>query len=208
MGHEQDVANPPGDQKAAERVGTLSLTNAQSDRLDKLLGDTPGQLAKTMQVKGNRLQDLHPCYPALPACSPVTGLKDFVCVIGGASRGIGQGIAVRFATSGAKVCVLGRSDGQISTGPGTLSDVVLQVNAVGGEGLAVQCDLSKPEQVPEAIAKIVKKFERIDVLVNNASALYPIGVEYVDEKRLTRASSAGARSSPRRSRRRRARRSS
>ena len=72
-----------------------------------------------------------------------------VCVIGGASRGIGQGISVRFAVGGATVCVLGRSDGKIVTGPGTLSNVVSQIDAVGGKGkgLAVQCDLSKAEQV-------------------------------------------------------------
>ena len=106
-----------------------------------------------------------------------------VCVVSGASRGIGQGIAVRFARSGAKVCVIGRSDGLVLTGPGTLSDVVSQINAVGSEGFAVQCDLTKPAQVSEAIRKIIARFGRIDVLVNNASALYPVGLEAVDEKR-------------------------
>ena len=47
----------------------------------------------------------------------------------------------------------------------------------------VPCDLSKPEQVADAVRKIVARFGRIDVLVNNASALYPVGVESVDEKR-------------------------
>eukprot|EP00966_Prymnesium_polylepis_P241960 5595477-Prymnesium_polylepis.1 len=64
-------------------------------------------------------------------------------------------MAVRYAKAGATVCVLGRSDGKIVTGPGTLSNVVEQIVAVGGKGLAVQCDLSKPEQVGEAIQKIV-----------------------------------------------------
>ena len=54
---------------------------------------------------------------------------------------------MRFGKSGAKVSVMGRSEGAVSWGPGTLSDVVQQVNAVGGEGLAVPCDLSRSEQI-------------------------------------------------------------
>ena len=166
----------------AEQQGKRSMVNSQSDRLDKLLSNTPGLLATTAAKPGNREADLHPCVGALPAGSP-HGLKGKVCAIGGASRGIGQGIAVRFGKAGAKVCVLGRSDGKIVTGPGTLSNVVAQVKSVGGDGLAVQCDLSKPEQVGEGIRKIIAKHGRIDVLVNNASALFPVGVEAVDEKR-------------------------
>ena len=113
----------------------------------------------------------------------MNGLKNMVCVIGGASRGIGHGMAVRFAMSGAKVAVLGRSDGAVSTGPGTLSDVVRQIEAVGGEGLAVQCDLSKEEQVRQAVQTIVAKWSELDVVVNNASALFPYGLLEVDEKR-------------------------
>ena len=167
---------------AASKTGQRSLKNAQSDRLEVLLNDTPAMLAHTQQVMHNREVDLHPCVQVLPAGQPV-GLRGKVCVIGGASRGIGQGIAVRFGQSGAKVCVLGRSDGMIVTGPGTLSNVVTQINGVGGQGLAVQCDLTKPEQIDEAMRKIMAAHDRVDVLVNNASALYPVGVEKVDEKR-------------------------
>jgi citronellol/citronellal dehydrogenase len=115
----------------------------------------------------------------------VRGLNNKVCVIGGASRGIGQGMAVRFAIAGAYVCVLGRSDGKVVTGPGTLSGVVEQIDAVGGKGkgFKVQCDVQKGDQVDAAIRKIVDKFGKIDVSVNNASALYPVGVEAVDERR-------------------------
>ena len=161
-------------------MGKRSLRNAQSDHLEALLADTPGILGRTAAVLGNRAVDLHPC--VTPA-KPTMGLNDKVCVIGGASRGIGQGIAVRFGKAGAKVCVMGRSDGKIITGPGTLSEVVSQINKVGGKGLAVQCDLGKPEQVTEAIKKITTAYGRIDVLVNNASALYPEGVEAINTKR-------------------------
>jgi NAD(P)-dependent dehydrogenase (short-subunit alcohol dehydrogenase family) len=120
---------------------------------------------------------------AAQASDAPRGLENAICVIGGASRGIGQGIAVRFAKARATVCVLGRSDGKIVTGPGTLSDVVEQIESVGGKGLAVQCDLRDPAQVAAAVQKIIALHGRVDVLVNNASALYPVGVEAVDEKR-------------------------
>ena len=160
------------------------MANAQSQRLHQLLDDTPRILEYTAAVAGNREQDLHPCVSAPRGVeSIVLGLRGKTCVIGGASRGIGQGIAVRFGKSGANVCVLGRSDGNIVTGPGTLSNVVAQINSVGGDGFAVQCDLTKTEQVAEAIRRIVEQYGCIDVLVNNASALYPDGVELVSEKR-------------------------
>ena len=183
LGPAKYVPPPPPTEKTgveAAAMGKRSLKNAQSDHLAALLADTPGILGRTAAVLGNRAVDLHPC--VTPA-KPTMGLNDKVCVIGGASRGIGQGIAVRFGKAGAKVCVMGRSDGKIITGPGTLSEVVSQINKVGGKGLAVQCDLGKPEQVTEAIKKITTAYGRIDVLVNNASALYPEGVEAINTKR-------------------------
>jgi NAD(P)-dependent dehydrogenase (short-subunit alcohol dehydrogenase family) len=160
------------------------IKNAQSDRLDKLQADTVALLRETVAEVGNRPQDLHQgCHQSLPRTSPVLGLKGMVCVIGGASRGIGQGIAVKFASAGAKVCVLGRSDGKVVTGPGTIGDVALQCERAGGEGLAVQCDVSDAASVQRAIDTIVAAHGIIDVVVPNASALFPYGVEAIDEKR-------------------------
>ena len=155
--------------------GKGPLENAQSGKLDQLLDNVPKLLAITAEVAGNRDVDLHPCGKP--------GLDGKICVISGASRGIGQGIAVRFAKGGATVCVMGRSDGTTSWGPGTLSNVVAQAEEVRGAGLAVQCDLSKPDEIHMAVDKIIGKYGRIDVLVNNASAHYGHGVADLDEKR-------------------------
>jgi len=167
----------------ASGMGSLTLTNAQSDRLDSLYKNLDELYTSTCKVKGNRTEDLHQCFPVLSKKTPVLGLKGMVCVIGGASRGIGHGIAVRFGRAGAKVCVLSRSDGKVVTGPGTIGDVVRQVEEAGGEGLAVSCDVSKPASVDSAVETILGQFKCIDVVVNNASALYPYGVERIDEKR-------------------------
>ena len=71
----------------------------------------------------------------------------------------------------------GRSDGKVVTGPGTLSNVVTQIDAVGGKGkgMAVQCDLSKPDQVGEAIGRIVAQLGRIDVLCEQRIGAVPGG---------------------------------
>jgi NAD(P)-dependent dehydrogenase (short-subunit alcohol dehydrogenase family)/3-oxoacyl-(acyl-carrier-protein) synthase len=164
------------------KQGSLTLENDQSDQLNRLLSHVPQLLAQTAQVPGNQEVDLHPC-TSLPSIENVRALNSVVCIVSGASRGIGQGIAVRFGKAGRIVSVLGRSEGTVSWGPGTLSEVVKQINAVGGEGLAVACDVSKPAHISEAVKRIVEKFGRIDVLVNNAAAHYTMGVESLDEKR-------------------------
>jgi len=156
-----------------------------SDDLQKLMADLPGMLKATGEVQGNTLTDLHPHYASMSKKLPILGLKGMTVAIGGASRGIGQGIALRCAKAGANVCVLGRSDGKVSFGPGTLSAVVEQINSLGGKGLAVACDLTKSEQVVDAVKKIVAAFTTIDVLVNNASALFPYGLEGINFKYFT-----------------------
>ena len=67
-------------------------------------------------------------------------------------------------------------------GPGTLSNVVAQIEAVNGKGLAVQCDLTKPEQVGEAVRKIVAAYGRVDVLVNNGGGQFFSPAEAISDK--------------------------
>jgi 2-deoxy-D-gluconate 3-dehydrogenase len=90
--------------------------------------------------------------------------KDKVVVVTGASRGIGQAIAVAFAREGAKVVGVARSD---------LSGTASQVKTVGGEFVAVNADLSKTTQKAAAdlVARILKQTGRIDALVNNAGII-------------------------------------
>ncbi|MDX2178047.1 MAG: SDR family oxidoreductase [Bryobacteraceae bacterium] len=90
-------------------------------------------------------------------------------VVTGASTGIGQAIAVRFAREGANVAVNYRS------GPGEAEATRVQVNeaclAARGGGcrdLIVQADISKEDQVREMFAAVVREFGSIDILVNNA----------------------------------------
>jgi 3-oxoacyl-[acyl-carrier protein] reductase len=89
-------------------------------------------------------------------------LKEKVALITGASQGIGRATALAFAASGAKVAVAAR---QVAK----LEDLVKEIEAAGGEALAVPLDVADPAQVKTAFAAVLEKFGKLDVLVNNAA---------------------------------------
>jgi 3-oxoacyl-[acyl-carrier protein] reductase len=89
-------------------------------------------------------------------------LKDKVALVTGASQGIGRAIALAFAASGSKVAVAAR---QVAK----LDDLVKEIEAAGGEALAVPLDVADPAQVKTAFAAVLAKFGKLDVLVNNAA---------------------------------------
>ena len=84
-----------------------------------------------------------------------------VAIVAGAGRGIGRATAELFAAEGAKVAVL-------SLTPANVNAVVAHIQSKGGTALGVVCDLSFGEQIAEAVAKVVRTFGGIDVLVNVA----------------------------------------
>ena len=89
-------------------------------------------------------------------------LKDKVALVTGASQGIGRAIALAFAASGSKVAVAARQTAK-------LDDLVKEIEAAGGEALAVPLDVADPAQVKTAFAAVLAKFGKLDVLVNNAA---------------------------------------
>ncbi len=92
--------------------------------------------------------------------------------ITGASRGIGKAIAVRAARDGANVVIAAKSNVPNPKLPGTIHSAAEEVERAGGRALAVPCDIRDEEQVRAAVARGVERFGGIDVLVNNASAIY------------------------------------
>ncbi|GGZ65498.1 short chain dehydrogenase [Lysobacter xinjiangensis] len=93
-------------------------------------------------------------------------------VITGASRGIGRAIALRAAADGANVAILAKSGVPNPKLPGTIHTVAEEVRLGGGNPLALQCDIREEEQVRAAVAATVDAFGGIDILVNNASAIW------------------------------------
>ena len=115
--------------------------------------------------------------------------------ITGASRGIGLAIALRAARDGANVAIAAKSAVPNPKLPGTIHTAVDAVNAAGGRGLALKCDIREEDQVRAAVAATVDTFGGIDILVNNASAIWLRGTLDTPMKRFDLMQQVNARGS-------------
>lgn len=96
------------------------------------------------------------------AMKPIIHLEGKVAIITGASRGIGEAIALGFASQGARVVLASRKiDG--------VSAVAEQIKAQGGQALAVACHTGKTDQIKALVEAAIAEFGQVDVLVNNAA---------------------------------------
>ena len=110
-------------------------------------------------------------------------LKDKTIFITGASRGIGLAIAERCARDGANIVIAAKSDRKHPRLEGTIHDAAEAVEKAGGKALAVKCDIRDEENVEAAVAQAAEHFGGIDIVVNNASAIYPRGTADTPMKR-------------------------
>jgi citronellol/citronellal dehydrogenase len=96
-----------------------------------------------------------------------------VALVTGASRGIGEAIAARFADEGAAVAVSART---VEEGdhplPGSISGTVASIVDSGGAAVAIAADLSKPEDRRRLVEETERQLGPIDILVNNAAITY------------------------------------
>ncbi|MBI2930811.1 MAG: NAD(P)-dependent oxidoreductase [Planctomycetes bacterium] len=104
--------------------------------------------------------------------------------ITGASRGIGRAIALRCAHDGANVVIAAKTTESHPKLPGTIHDTAREVEAAGGNALAVQLDVREAERFPEAVQQTVSRFGGIDILVNNAGAITLLPVETLPLRKL------------------------
>ena len=86
-----------------------------------------------------------------------------VVVIAGASRGIGRGMALRFASEGARLVVSANEE--------RVKDVAEEIRALGGEALPVLCDVTQKAEVEALYSRALEAFGRIDVSVQNAGVI-------------------------------------
>jgi len=91
----------------------------------------------------------------------MTDLNKKIAIITGARRGMGRAHALALAKAGAKVAVVDISQEDCEK-------VVEEIKKIGGEAIALSCDVSKKEEVEKTVKAVVEKWGRVDVLVNNA----------------------------------------
>jgi NAD(P)-dependent dehydrogenase (short-subunit alcohol dehydrogenase family) len=101
-------------------------------------------------------------------------LEGKICLVSGASRGLGRAVALEFARQGASLVINSRS----SSAP-ALADTERQLRIIGGPVLSVTADVSQRADVERLAAEALMRFGRVDVLVNNASALGPTPMPYL-----------------------------
>jgi NAD(P)-dependent dehydrogenase (short-subunit alcohol dehydrogenase family) len=105
----------------------------------------------------------------------VTRLSGKAALVTGGGTGIGRAIALAFAREGAGVAVAGRRLEK-------LREVISEIQNQGGAGLAMECDVTRAQDVARAVKGTVERFGRLNVLVNNAGALHVSTVEGISEE--------------------------
>ena len=95
-----------------------------------------------------------------------------VIVITGGSRGIGLAIAKKLSLAGAHIAILGKTVIENEKLPGTIYTAAKEIEQLGGKALPLQCDVRDEKSVKLSINKIIETFGQIDILINNASAIY------------------------------------
>ena len=108
--------------------------------------------------------------------------KNKTAFITGASRGIGKAIALKLAKEGANIVVAAKSVSENPKLGGTIYTAAKEIEEAGGRALAVPCDIRFEEQVQEAVQKAAEAFGGIDILINNASAIWLSKAEQTEAK--------------------------
>jgi len=91
-------------------------------------------------------------------------LKGKVAIVTGAGHGIGKEIAFSLARNGAEVVVTDVTD--------AIYEVGKQIEALGSKAMPMKCDVTDFDQAQQIEEKVINKYERIDILINNAG-IYP-----------------------------------
>jgi len=102
-------------------------------------------------------------------------LKDRVAIVTAAGRGIGKGIAVKLSKEGADVVI---TDLNFESA----KSIIEEIKKNNGRGLAIKADVSEPDDVKRMVEATIKRFGKIDILVNNVSINKPAPIWEVTEK--------------------------
>jgi citronellol/citronellal dehydrogenase len=95
-----------------------------------------------------------------------------VAIITGASRGIGKALALRLAQEGADVVIAAKSEQSTDRLPGSIYETAAAVEALGRRALPVKVDVRNEEEIKAMVDATIERFGRVDILINNAGALW------------------------------------
>ena len=120
-----------------------------------------------------------------PVAHLLPNIKNRVAIITGASRGIGRHCALSLAKLGCHVVIAATSDMPKPTLPGTIFTVAEEVEKLssGSQALPIKCDIRNEDDCINCVAKTVERFGRVDILINNASALWWMDITETPIKR-------------------------
>ncbi len=113
----------------------------------------------------------------------LAALRNKTLFITGASRGIGAAIALRAAADGANLIIAAKTVLPNTKLQGTINSVAEAVEKAGGHALPVQMDVREEDSIHSAVEQAVARFGGIDILVNNASAIWLAGTLHTPMKR-------------------------
>jgi citronellol/citronellal dehydrogenase len=102
----------------------------------------------------------------------MSSLQGRVAIITGSSRGIGRALALGLARHGCHIIVAAKSVQSTDRLPGSIYTVAQEVEALGAQALPVPVDVRDADQIEALAAQTQERFGRIDILINNAGALW------------------------------------
>ena len=104
-------------------------------------------------------------------------LKDKVALITGGARGIGKAVALAYAREGARLAICARTESEIN-------ETVQEIQKLKADAKGWSCDVSIEDSVKDFVGNAIKKFGRIDVLVNNAGVMTrPVPITQLEVKK-------------------------
>jgi 3-oxoacyl-[acyl-carrier protein] reductase len=90
------------------------------------------------------------------------GIKDKVAVVAASSKGLGKAVALGLAREGVKLTICARGRDELER---TEKEIVSETSA---DVLALECDVSKTAEIKKVVDETIKKYSKIDIMVNNA----------------------------------------